>query len=951
MSQAVRVILLALSAVGLSLGQSTLQVSVTLGGNSSSIPPGGTFPIAAGNLGQPIFVNVTVHSAGVSATTITAITLTGTSEMALLSLPVFPVVLMPGGNTNFVAEYVPSSGTSVTAQVSIAFTENNQASTFPFALVGSPPMFAYSYFIQPNGATTSVNAGDHITFPATNVGNSATASFTVANRGSAAGALQSVTIAGAGFQVSGSPAPVQLSSGQTASFNVVFTPQAAGGSQGTLSLAINGSVVTFALSGTGTAPSFTAGYTLPDGNARALANGTTISFPAADINTNTTATVTILNQGTGPGTVNGVTITGNGFRASGLPLFPAVVGVGQSVTFAIVFAPTQGGSFSGTFRIDLSGGLSISGVLTGSTAPSKMSLSYLDPATNSLIPLRDGGSLPFPNTVTGSASNVTLVVTNTGSGTGFVNAITLGSGASPTFQLLGLPTFPVTLGPSMQLTFGVRFAPQQQQAFSATLVCNLDGSLATINLSGTGTASQFTYTWSDQTNTTALLPGGSLAVANTAIGQTSSVSVSVTNTGTADNQISVLGVTGQGLSLTGVPTLPVTLHPNAPLRFTVNFTPAQPGPVTGLLTIGIDTFTVTSIGLGPQLVYSLSNSAGNTAISPAGTIVLTPAPVGSNTSAQVSIQNTGTSAATISTITIAAPSSIFILQNLPALPLSLAPGATIGFAIQFTPTDTSTATATLLINNANFTLAGTGTPPAPLPSYAFQGPNGTQQAAQQPSVGLSLLSSYPLPLSGQLKLTFVSSAFTDDPSIQFATGGRTVNFNIPANSTQALFNGGATSIPFQTGTTAGTIVITPSFALAGGFDLTPSSPAPLTLTIPASAPRLLTATVTVLSLTTFTVTLTGYTTTRTLTQLDCQLTPKAGYNLLPNRVTVDVSAPATSWFQSTVSQGFGGAFLLTLPFVLQNGSSTDDLVHLLQSLAITATNDAGTSSALMVQVQ
>jgi hypothetical protein len=65
---------------------------------------------------------------------------------------------------------------------------------------------------------------------------------------------------------------------------------------------------------------------------------------------------------------------------------------------------------------------------------------------------------------------------------------------------------------------------------------------------------------------------------------------------------------------------------------------------------------------------------------------------------------------------------------------------------------------------------------------------------------------------------------------------------------------------------------------------------------------------------------------------------------------VDVGAPASSWFQSAASQNTGGSFLTTISFNLQSGNSADDLVHLIQSLAVTITNDAGTSEAFTVKM-
>jgi hypothetical protein len=324
--------------------------------------------------------------------------------------------------------------------------------------------------------------------------------------------------------------------------------------------------------------------------------------------------------------------------------------------------------------------------------------------------------------------------------------------------------------------------------------------------------------------------------------------------------------------------------------------------------------------------------------------------VGSSSSLSFSIQNTGTIATTISSINLAASSQVFTLQQLPALPFNLNPGASVSFLIGCVPNNTGSLTATLRINATSFTLAGSGLQPASLPAYRFQGPpTGNLQPAQQPTLGLTLNSPYPLPLQGTLRLTFVSSVFIDDPAIQFASGGRSVSFSIPANSTSATFNGNAATIALQTGTTAGTIVLTPSFATQGGFDLTPASPDVLSMTIQRSAPQLLTASVSAQTGTSFTVIVNGYSTARTIRQLDIQITPRPGQTFSTTHLTLDVNSASSAWFQSAASQSLGGSFLVAIPFVL-NGSGTTDPIHLLDSLSITATNDVGASSAVSVAI-
>jgi len=945
----VLVLLIPFVMVSPALGQSVLQVSVSANGSVATIPAGGGLAVTATGIGQPLLAIATVRYAGTSVATISNVSVAGTSEMTLQQAPALPVTLSPGSVTSFAVQYLPASGNVVSAQVSIVFSETGQpATSFSFTLTGTSPHLTFTYSIN-NGTATTLNSGDTIAFPPTNVGTSASAVISVSNSGSAAGFLNSVAVTGTGFQLSSSPAPATVQSGQQVSLSITFTPQLSGVSGGGLSLYLGTGSVAFALSGSGTAPSLSATYTLADGNVHALTTGTTITFPSIDINASATATITIANQGSGSGTVTNISVSGAGFQPTGLPALPATIPAGQSLKFGVVFSTAQPGTFTGSISIVMTGA-SVSGTLTASTAASNISLSYIDPATNNVISLPNNSTLQFPNTAAGSVANITMVAANSGTGTGFISAVSIGGTSPSAFQLFNLAAVPIAVGPSQQATFGVRFSPQQQQTYAATLIVTVNGQSITVNLAAQATGPQFTYTFSTSTAPTAVVSGGTITVPDTSVGQSNSVTITVSNAGTGVGQIAAVSLTGQGLSLAGLPALPVTLQAGASQQFTINFSPTQPGAVSGRLTIGSDSFTVASTGIGSLLVYSYTNSAATNTLSAGGTVIFTPIAVGNSETVGFTVQNTGTSSATISSINLAAPSTVFALQQLPGLPLNISPGATITFTVSFLPNNTGTLTAALAINNTSFILSGTGTQPASLPGYQFQGASGNLQPAQQPTIGLTLSAPYPLALQGSLTLTFASAVFTDDPSIEFANGSRTINFTIPANGTQAVFSGNATSVPLQTGTTAGTIVITPSFTIPGGFNLTPSSPDVLTLTIPRLVPQLLSGSVTSETLTGFTLILNGYSTTRALTEFDIQLTPKQGTTFSTSHLTVNVSSAASAWFQGTASQGFGGSFEVAIPFVLGNGSTTDDLVHLLQSLSITATNDVGQASAISVAI-
>jgi hypothetical protein len=692
-------------------------------------------------------------------------------------------------------------------------------------------------------------------------------------------------------------------------------------------------------------------YTLADGNLHALTAGDTITFPSVDVNATTSASVFITNSGSSAGIVSGLSVSGTGFRISNPNLLPASVGPGGSLGFSIVFAPAQPGSFTGTFQIVLPA-VVISGTLAGSTPPPNFSLEYIDPATGNTLPLSNASPLQFLNTQVGATSTITVLIANTGTGTGSVSAVALNGGTGSVFQLTSLAPLPVNVGPSQALAFGIRFSPLAQQLYTDVLSVTAAGQTSTVNLQGQAIEPIYSYQFSSSAGTTTVTAGGTVAIPNTTVGQITNVTVVVSNTGLGPGQVSIISVTGEGLSLSNLPAaLPVTIQPGGSTQFTLTFAPTQPGAVTGRLTFGSDTITLTATAAGSQLNYTYTSGSTAVPVTPNGAVIFAPLAVGSTGSLTFSIENGGTTATTLSSISLAAPSTIFALTSLPALPATLNPGATISFSISFAPNNTANLTATLLVNSDSFAISGNGTSPPSLPAYSFVGPSGTEQPDQQPGVGLTLASPYPYPLQGTLTLAFASNVFAGDSSIQFADGALSVTFTIPANTTQALFSGNATAVPLQSGTTSGTIVITPSFSLQNGFNVTPNSPTTLTLTIPSLAPQLLSGSVSIASTNGFTLTLSGFTTSRVLNHLSIQFTPLSGHTFNPSTLTIDVSTASAAWFQGSAASDFGGSFLLEVPFVLSNGNTTANLVSFLQSLSITATNNVGTSSQLIVPIQ
>lgn len=188
-------------------------------------------------------------------------------------------------------------------------------------------------------------------------------------------------------------------------------------------------------------------------------------------------------------------------------------------------------------------------------------------------------------------------------------------------------------------------------------------------------------------------------------------------------------------------------------------------------------------------------------------------------------------------------------------------------------------------------------------------------------------------IAGTARITFTSDAAVnaDDPAIQFATGGRTATFRIPAGTTEAVFTTANQAI--QTGTVAGTITLAVTLE-SGGVDV-PCNDCQLTRTIriPRSAPVIRGVRI-VATGSGFNLEVTGFSTSREITQATFRFT---GSNLGTTEVTVPVGPVFLQWYQSGQSAQFGSQFLLTQPFTVA-GSTAD-----ITSVQVTLTNAVGTS--------
>ncbi len=706
-----------------------------------------------------------------------------------------------------------------------------------------------------------------------------------------------------------------------------------------------GSVAAFAQTGS---PDLIVAYALrSNNNLVPLTNNGSLTFAPTPVASVAIADVVISNQGTGSGTVRSVSLSGRDFQLTSVPLLPAAVDPGESVRFSLQYSPAQLGSSTGQLNISFGSG-SLSAVVEGSTSPATFSLSYIDPTTNNVVAVAAGGTVAFPSTNVGVNSSYVIIVRNQGPGTGFVSSISI---AGLSFQLTDVPQLPVSVESGRDVRFGVRFTPQDRQPQTGTLRLDLAGSSLQVNLAGSGTAPDLSYeVRTPDGDYVPVSPSSELSISS-ALNETALRTFRVTNRGNADFQLTAITVSGTGFQVMNAPFLPLTLKPNQAQFFDLTFTPTQPGVSRGRLRVGNDSFDLVGNAVGSKLTFSYSNDAGTTPLTEGNAVIVPPTRVGESFRVNFTIQNTGTSATPLSTISIVAGDPVFSLDALPSLPTALNAGAQLRFGIVFTPNNTGAVNGSIRIDNIIFALSASGRQPVALPDYQIVGPTGIQDPLQQPAYGIRLASPYSLPIRGVLTLGFVSEVFVSNPAVQFATGGRTVNFTIPANTDRAIFDNGSMEVRLQTGTVAGVISLTPSFATNGGLDLTPTPATSTNVTVNRLAPRVIGADVTSRTLNSLQLLVSGYSTTRSLRQINVQIAPRNSEKFTNTNLVMNVESASLVWYQSEVSQGFGGLFSITLTLNLQRDDSDgglDDLVRFIQSLGITATNEIGQSNSVSV---
>ncbi len=345
---------------------------------------------------------------------------------------------------------VPAGATSASFSASIASVSTAQSVT----LSAAAGTVAKNFALQLNAAVPTLNVSTtSAVFGNIAVNSSSSQSITVSSTGTAAVTVNSATLTGTGFSVSGATFPLTLNPNQSATLTVTFNPISAGAVSGSLTIASNSSTngtSIIALSGAGT-PVLTG---LSCSNASLTGTGT----DACTVSLNTAAA-------SGGFVVN---LTSSGSAVS----VPASVTVPTGATNA---------GFSATVNsVNAALAITLSANAGGVYANFPLQLNVATPTLTV-----DSSSINFGSVAVNASATQLLTLSSTGAAALTVNSATV-SGAG--FSVSG-GTFPLTLNPGQAATLTIQFNPAAAGAASGSLTIASNSSTngtSVIALSGTG---------------------------------------------------------------------------------------------------------------------------------------------------------------------------------------------------------------------------------------------------------------------------------------------------------------------------------------------------------------------------------------------------------------------------------------------------------------------------------
>ena len=404
-----------------------------------------------------------------------------------------------------------------------------------------------------------------------------------------------------------------------------------------------------------------------------------LTFPNVSVGQLATQVATLTNTGSKSVSITQLSVSSNEFTATGIAT-PLTLGPGQSTQFKVSFKSSTAGTISGTLSAMTSRG-------GGST---KVKLNGNAGKTSSQLSLSTT-SLKYGNVLVHGSSTQAVTLKNSGSSDVNISQLNVsGSG----FSVSGVAV-PFTLPAGQSAALQATFAPAAAGAATGSVAIASDAQTTSSSVALSGTGVNATYTM--------VLNPTNVVFGNLNVGSTAKQTVQLSNTGNTSFTVTQVAAAGAGVSVSGL-AVPATIAPSQSVPLTVTFAPTTGGAVAGSITVTNDG-GVNVVGAVTGTGVQAGLSATPTSVS-FGSVV-----TGSTNSQTIQLKNTGT--ASLSVSQVAATGSGFSVSGA-SVPLTLAPGQTSTFNVQYAPTTAGAVNGSVsVVSNAPnspaaVSLSGTG---------------------------------------------------------------------------------------------------------------------------------------------------------------------------------------------------------------------------------------------------
>jgi hypothetical protein len=408
-----------------------------------------------------------------------------------------------------------------------------------------------------------------------------------------------------------------------------------------------------------------------------------------------------------------------------------------------------------------------------------------------------------------------------------------------------------------------------------------------------------------------------------AVGNTLDTHFRLRNTGHANAPVSAITIGGTGFSLTNLPDLPSMLAQNAYFDFTVRFQPAIVASYSAILKSDLVTVFLMATAVPVAKVYVEENGTRRP-LDPLRGLDFGAVERGTQVSRRLVLVNDGPQAV-ISILAIAGNAFQFAPGT--AAAAALDPQKSTFIDLVYAPASAGPQQGELRIDTRRFPLLGTTVePPLPRPIVMLDFQGAPPASAKQALASVRFDPPPRVSGAGTLRVEFHPSVtVADDPAVLFlTTGSRAIDFSVIETVTDAQF-GPTTTIPLQTGTTAGTIVVTAALGDYQETAVVEIPPQPVTIDDVQMTHT--TAGVD--------VQISGFDNTRTLSGASFTFLQSSGAVLPPGAIQQDLSALFRDYFAGSTT---GGSFSLKLSFPVTGSAASVD------SVRVVMTNAAGQTS-------